>query len=164
MVGIPRGEISTSVSRVYVIVIKDLVCPNEVRFVKIALPDSFKNSSVHARYYYSSIAEDRAIQIIDVISWEKFIANLTDMVEEVVFDESKIRKYEHFPNMPKEIKMDFKDQKNVELMLNAWNDEQEKPITSSYGDILASILSELHEKNKKLATIENLFKLEKGEK
>jgi hypothetical protein len=155
MVGIKRtsSEYSApSVSRTYVAVVSDVVCPNGVRFVKFKLPDGFDNITRNARYYYESIKLDQALRVLDCVSFEDYMEFVSDAVNEAILEEPiKIKE------TPKEKQNDLK---RVTEMLDAYNDDILYPQGKhqhSYPDILRYILSELHTKMEMIKAIERVF-------
>jgi len=137
MVGTPRvpesEPITTSPSRMYVVVTHDVVCPNEARAEKIHLPESFVNDSKQARYYYYSQQQDRGTRIFQCMAFEDYITTVPHTID---------------MELEEPLKFDTRstsladDMKQVRQMLDAWNDEQEHPSTC-YCMIMRSMLHKM---------------------
>jgi len=156
MVGIPRklneGTITISPSRTYVVAIQDLVCPNETRFEKILLPESFGNTSGQARYYYLSQSNDRSSRVFACVAIEDYYgtAEAWEQIDLTLAPEPIKEKLRHFFDTRSTSLAD--DMKQVRQMLDAWNDEQEHPSTC-YCMIMRSMLHKMAFQDKFIADL-----------
>ena len=153
MVGRPRvpteDPVTVSPTRTYVVVVYDVVCPNEARFEKMILPESFQNNSLQAEYYYRSRNQDRALCILACVAFEDYVGTVTDIVEEVIFQPPLVEKKRYFDTRSTSLTEDMKE---VRKMLDAWNDEQKHPSTS-YTMILRTVLHKLAFQEKFIAML-----------
>src|SRR5512135_1180345 len=169
----PNAEpLTISPTRTYVIVVHDVVCPNEARFHKIVLPESFENNSKSAKYYYHSVNQDRATLILASVAFEDYMGTVSDIVQEVMFEplppmqEKRMTRptpmqRKHMVdnrvkiNQPND-KGSFEDLKVVRMMLDSWNDEQDEPY-ATYDEILQAIFKKLHKQNNLLLDLTNML-------
>lgn len=107
-------------SRTYMIGVYDPVCPNEIRFEKVVLPETSPNSIKEAKTYFLYLLDDiedaKATRIVVCISIEEYL-NAT---------------HSQFAQSDKE---------DVELTLNmlySWNSKQETPFVS-YSEALGAL-------------------------
>ena len=143
-------EVTISPSRTYVVVVHDMVCPNESSFKKILLPESFQNNSKSAKYYFQSCNKDRAILILGSVAYEDFKEDVTNVAEEVIFGEESKEDASEFLES-KSLKDDMSE---VRSLLDNWNNERAEHLTT-YSGILRAILNSLAKKN---AIIESIHK------
>ncbi len=152
------GEgLTVSPSRTYVVVLHDIVASDEARFEKIVLPEWFKNNSQQARYYFCSIAEDRAARILSCQAFEDFMSNASGIFEDFIFQKPKEERVRYLSYKTSSFSTNSsisleKDMTEVRQMLDVWNDEQEHTSTT-YAMIMRAILRKLELQKRLVAQI-----------
>ncbi len=152
MVGRP---VDVSPSRTYVVVICDIVAPNEARFIKVELPESFPNNSKNAIYYYQSISKDHATRIFDCVTLEDYRSLTGEVIEEVMLEKPRTvapKFAKRSQTIPKDISYE-EDMKQVGDMLVTWYDNEEPIDNPSYTRILKTILDRLQLQTKVISEI-----------
>ncbi len=124
MFEIPATMVQSGISpsRTYMIGVYDPVSPNEIRFEKVILPESARNTIQDAKRYYllDNLEEASTIRIMVCIAIEEYLSAT----------------HEIFKVLPEEEKED------IELtlkMLYDWNAKQKKP-SESYSVALNTLL------------------------
>lgn len=153
MVGIP---VRKSATRTYILVVYDILTPNEVRFVKFVLPDKYPNNTRWARHYGASYIDDFGSRILDCLPYEEY-SEVDQIENEVKESEAEGVKFSFYP-MDGGLPMDMKE---VRKMLDAWNDE-EPYHRVTYSLMLEAILERLDAQTKLIKQIKGVLNNETG--
>jgi hypothetical protein len=152
-------SVTKSESRTYVVAIYDVVCPNEVRFIKVVLPESYQNNSAWAKQYYRNSIPDLtlATRILACVSVENYMETLDEVwvdklqpTKENMLDSGSRQDLE----MVEEV---FGGLEAVVTMLDHWNSQQKLPNTT-YSAIVRSMLRRLNSQSKVIEAFKTILK------
>jgi len=145
---------TVSDSRTYIVAIYDIASLNEVRFEKVILPLSWKNTSANARQYFLESKSDLTIRVLACVTFDYYMSVPENEIplddpEQIAADLASV----DASNTSLE-----KDMQTVRNLLTNWNNSQKFQGTT-YSMIMRSILEQLNSQSEILEKYEELLNL-----